>query len=164
MTQENVVLYSPTDEFDEDLNINFEKLWKIIWYRRVLLIKIFCSVLAFFVLLTFIMPKKYTVTADLYINKANNSNLVEFNPYVLDDTSGSAISMGADKAINNEIELMKSELVLDKVIRDNKIVYKKKWGIIPNKKEGEFLTAEAFYGKGKTLKIENKKNTNVIVK
>jgi capsular polysaccharide biosynthesis protein len=57
---------------------------------------------------------------------------------------------------------MKSSLVLDKVIRDNNIVYKKKWGIIPNKKEGEYVTARDFYGKGKTLKFENIKNTNVI--
>ena len=162
MPQENVVLYNPMDELDEDLNINIEKLWKTIWSRRVLLIKIFCSVLAFFILLTFIMPKKYKVTADLYINKSNNSNLMEVNPYVLDEASGPAISMGVDKAINNEIELMKSELVLDKVIRDNNIIYKKKFGILPNKKEGEYLTAEAFYNKGKKLKIENTKNTNVI--
>ena len=43
MPQENVVLYNPMDELDEDLNINIEKLWKTIWSRRVLLIKIFCS-------------------------------------------------------------------------------------------------------------------------
>ena len=162
MQQENVVFYNPMDELDEDLNINFEKLWKTIWSRKILLIKVFCSILAFFVLLTFVMPKKYKVTADLYISKSNNSNMIEVNPYVLDEASGPAISMGTDKAINNEIELMKSELVLDKVIRDNNLVYKKKWGIIPNKKEGEYLTAEAFYGKGKKLKIENTKNTNVI--
>ena len=162
MQQENVVFYNPTDEFDEDLNINFEKLWKTIWHRKILLIKVFCSILVFFILLTFIMPKKYTVTADLYINKSNSSNMLEVNPYALDEASGPAISMGGDKTINNEIELMKSELVLDKVIRDNNFVYKKKWGIIPNKKEGEFITAEAFYGKGKILKIENTKNTNVI--
>ena len=70
--------------------------------------------------------------------------------------------MGTDKTMNNEIELMKSALVLDKVIKDNKIVYKKKWGWLPNKKEGEYLTAKAFYGKGKTLKFENVKGTNVI--
>jgi hypothetical protein len=45
---------------------------------------------------------------------------------------------------------------LDKVIRDNDIKYTK------GKKKGEYLTAEAFYGKGKKLKIENIKNTNVI--
>lgn len=162
MQQDNVVFYNPMEELDEDLNINFEKIWKTIWSRRVLLIKVFCSVLAFFILLTFIMPKKYKVTADLYINKSNNSNMVEINPYVLDEAAGSVLNMGLDKAINNEIELMKSELVLDKVIRDNHIVYHKKYGIIPNKKEGEYLSAEAFYGKGKKLKIENIKNTNVI--
>ena len=61
-----------------------------------------------------------------------------------------------DKAINNEIQLMLSELVLDKVIRDNDIKYKK------GKKKGEYLSADAFYKKGKSLKIENIKNTNVI--
>ena len=156
MQQDNMAYYNPMDELDEDLNINFEKFWKTIWSRRVLLIKVFCSVLAFFILLTFIMPKKYKVTADLYINKSNNSNLMEVNPYILDEASGPTLSMGMDKAINNEIELMKSELVLDKVIRDNNIKYKK------GKKKGEYLTAEAFYKKGKKLKIENTKNTNVI--
>ncbi len=162
MQQGNMAYYNPMDELDEDLNINFEKLWKTIWSRRKLLIKVFCSVLAFFILLTFVMPKKYKVTADLYINKSNNSNMLEVNPYVLDEATGPSISMGVDKTINNEIELIKSELVLDKVIRDNNIVYKKKFGIIPNRKEGEFLTAEAFYKKGKVLKIDNTKNTNVI--
>ena len=162
MPQENVVFYNPMDEMDEDLNINFLKIWKTIWYRRELLIKVFCSVLIFFILLTFILPKKYKVTADLYINKSNNSNMMEFNPYILDEASGQTLSMGMDKTISNEIELMKSELVLDKVIKDNNIVYKKKFGILPNKKEGELLTAEDFYKKGKVLKIENVKNTNVI--
>ena len=77
MQQENVVLYNSTEEFDEDFNINIEKLWKTIWSRKALLLKIFCSVLAFFILLTFIMPKKYKVTADLYINKSNSSNMID---------------------------------------------------------------------------------------
>ena len=156
MQQENIVFYNPMDELDEDLDINLTKIWKIVWSRHILLAKVFCYVLAFFILLTFIMPKKYNVTADLYINKSNSSNMIEVNPYVLDDASGPMVNMGVDKAINNEIELMKSELVLDKVIRDNNLVYKK------GKKKGEYLSAEAFYAKGKKLKIENIKNTNVI--
>lgn len=162
MQQENVVFYNNMDELDDDFNINFEKIWKIIWSRKVILIKVFYSVLVFFILLTFIVPKKYKVTADLYINKSNNSNMIEVNPYVLDEASGHSISMGMDNSINNEIELIKSELVLDKVIRDNNIIYTKYFGFIPNKKEGEYVTAEGFYGKGKKLKIENVKNTNVI--
>ena len=162
MPQENVVFYNPIDELDDDLNVNFKKIWKIIWSRKALLIKVFCSVLAFFILLTFIMPKKYKVTADLYINKANNSNMMEVNPYVLNEASGSVVTMETDKVMNNEIELIKSELVLDNVIKDNNIRYKKKFGFIPNRKEGEYLSAKNFYNKGKYLKIDNKKNTNVI--
>ena len=162
MQQGNVVFYNPMDELDDDLNINVEKIWAILWSRKWLLIKVFWSIMAIFILLFFVTPKKYVVTADLYVNKSNSSNLTEFNPYVLDEAAGALVSMGVDKAINNEIELMKSSLVLDKVIRDNNIVYRKKWGIIPNKKEGEYLTAKAFYGKGKTLRLESVKNTNVI--
>ena len=124
-TTQQDIYYNPMDELDEELNINVEKIWKTIWRRRVLLIKVFCSVLAFFILLTFIMPKKYKVTADLYINKSNNSNMMEVNPYFLDEAGGTPISMGADKQMNNEIQLMTSALVLDKVIRDNNIKYKK---------------------------------------
>ncbi|MBR6127110.1 hypothetical protein IKQ21_05435 [bacterium] len=162
MPQDNIVLYNPYNELDEDININYLKIWKIICSRKKILLKVFCLVLIFFILLTFIVPKKYKVTADLYINKSNSSNMLEVNPYALDEASSPMLSMGTDKAINNEIELMKSELVLDKVIRENGLVYKKKFGFIPNKKEGEFLTAEAFYKKGKVLKIENTKNTNVV--
>lgn len=162
MVQENVVFYNPTDELDDDLNINLKKIWMVLWSRKWLLVKVFWSIVAFFVLLTFVMPKKYTVTADLYVNKSNNSNLTEFNPYILDENGGALVSMGADKAMNNEIELMKSSLVLDKVIQENNIVFKKKYGIIPNPREGEYIPAKAFYGKGKILKFENVKNTNVI--
>lgn len=156
MAQEKVVFYNPTDELDDDLNINLKKIWMIFWSRKWLLVKVFWSVMAFFVLLTFIMPKKYIATADLYINKTNSSNMMEINPYVLDEASGTLVSMGGDKTINNEIELIKSALVLDKVIRDNDIKYKK------GRKKGEFLTAKDFYGKGKKLKLENVKNTSVI--
>ena len=151
-----VVYYNTMDEFDEDLNINFMKIFHILWSRKFLLVKVFALVLAFFILLTFVMPKKYKVSADLYINKSNNSNMMEVNPYVIDEMGGSVVSMGADKAMNNEMELMKSALVLNKVIRDNNIKYKK------GKKKGEYLSAQAFYKKGKKLKIENTKNTNVI--
>ena len=156
MQNENIVLLNSANEPDEELNINVLKIWNILWSRKLLIIKVFCSVLLFFVLLTFIMPKKYIVTADLYINKSNNSNMMDVNPFVLDDATGPIVSMGSDKSINNEIELIKSELVLDKVIRDNNIRYTK------GKRKGEYISAEAFYGKGKTLQIDNVKNTNVI--
>ena len=113
------------------------------------------------------MPKKYEVQSDLYINKANDTNIAEINPYVLSELGSAgggmaAMLAGGNSQLTNEIELMKSPLVLDKVIRENNLVYKKKFGFIPNKKEGEFLTAKDFIGKGKNISFENKKGTNVI--
>ena len=156
MQQENTELISSIYETDEEINIDIIKIWKIFLLRKKVLITVFSVVLLFFILLTFILPKQYIVTADLYINKSNNSNMTDINPFVLDEAAGPIVPMGLDKAINNEIELMKSELVLDKVIRDNDIKYTK------GRKKGEYLTAEKFYKKGKILKIENVKNTNVI--
>lgn len=150
------------NDIDEDININPKKVLNILCSRKSLMVKTFCSILVFFTVLTFIIPKKYRVSADLYINSANGSNMMEFNPYTLSEASSSMFSVGSDKAMMNEMELLKSALVLDKVIKENNLVYKKKFKIIPTKKEGELLSAKDFYRKGKILKIENIKNTNVI--
>lgn len=164
---QNNISYIPQDELDEELTIDLKKIVLTIWNRRILLTKVFGIVLTFFILLTFILPKKYEVQSDLYINKANDTNIAEINPYVLSELGSAgggmaAMLAGGNSQLTNEIELMKSPLVLDKVIRENNLVYKKKFGFIPNKKEGEFLTAKDFIGKGKNISFENKKGTNVI--
>lgn len=164
---QNNISYIPQDELDEKLTIDLKKIVLTIWNRRILLTKVFGIVLIFFILLTFILPKKYEVQSDLYINKANDTNIAEINPYVLSELGSAgggmaAMLAGGNSQLTNEIELMKSPLVLDKVIRENNLVYKKKFGFIPNKKEGEFLTAKDFIGKGKNISFENKKGTNVI--
>ena len=155
MPQDNIVIYN-SNEADEEININVFKILKAILSRKELLIKTFLCVLLIFIILTFILPKKYVVSADLYINKSNNSNLIEVNPYVLNEVSGSLLSMGKDKSLYNEIELIKSELVLDKVIKENNIRYKK------GRKKGELLTAGDFYNRGKQLKLKNITNTNIL--
>lgn len=164
---QNNISYIPQDELDEELTIDLKKIVLTIWNRRILLTKVFGIVLIFFILLTFILPKKYEVQSDLYINKANDTNIAEINPYVLSDLGSAgggmtAMLAGGNSQLTNEIELMKSPLVIDKVIRENNFVYKKKFGIIPNKREGEYISTAAFLGKGKNISFENKKGTNVI--
>lgn len=164
---QNNISYIPQIELDEELSIDLKKIVLTIWSRKNILTKVFGIVLIFFILLTFILPKKYEVQSDLYINKANDTNIAEINPYVLSELGSAgggmaAMLAGGNSQLTNEIELMKSPLVLDKVIRENNLVYKKKFGFIPNKKEGEFLTAKDFIGKGKNISFENKKGTNVI--
>ena len=164
---QNNISYIPQDELDEELTIDLKKIVLTIWNRRILLTKVFGIVLIFFTLLTFILPKKYEVQSDLYINKANGTNIAEINPYVLSDLGSAgggmtAMLAGGKSQLTNEIELMKSPLVIDKVIRENNFVYKKKFGIIPNKREGEYISTAAFLGKGKNISFENKKGTNII--
>ncbi len=159
---QQIVYNNHVNELDEELTINFKKLLLLFWYRKALIIKVFSAVLIFFIFITFIMPKKYKVEADLYINKANNSNMVEFNPFFIEEngTSGSLIAADTNLIITNELELMKSPLVIDKVIKENNLIIKKKWGIIPNKKEGEYISTKAFLKKNITF--VNKKGTNVV--
>ena len=161
--QQNIY-YNPLEEQDEDLNIDFKKIFMILWSRKYTIITVFCAVLLFFILLTFVLPKKYMVEADLYISKTNNSHISEINPFVIDEVGGGAgmLSMGSDKTINNEMELIQSPLVIDKVIRENNLRYKKLYGIFKTRKTGEYLTTAAFLKKGKNLPLKNKKNTNVI--
>ena len=161
--QQNV--YIPQEELDEELTIDLKKIFFAIWNRKYLIIKIFTVILLFFIALTFISAKKYTVSSDLYINKANNSNMMEINPYAIEELGaggGMAALMSGGGGLTNELELIQSPLVIDKVIRENNLVYRKKWGIIPNKKEGEYISTQAFLGKGKNPTFENKKGTNVL--
>ncbi len=162
--QQNTV-YIPQDELDEELTIDLKKIFFALWSRKFLIAKTFVAVLVLFIVLTFIMPKKYSVESDLYVNKANNSNMMEINPYAIEELGGAgggmaALMAGGGGALTNELELMQSPLVIDKVIRDNNLVYKKLFGIFPNKKEGEFISTKAFLKKN--ISFENKKGTNVI--
>lgn len=157
-------VFIPQEELDEELIIDLKKIFFIIWNRKFLISKTFAVVLLVFIALTFITPKKYKVDTDLYINKANNSNMMEINPFAIEElgTSGGGIAalMSIGGTLTNELELMQSPLVIDKVIRENNLIIKKKWGIIPNKKEGEYISTAAFLKKN--ISFENKKGTNVV--
>ena len=156
--------YMLQDELDEELTIDLKKIALTLWSRKELIIKVFASVLAIFILMTFIGAKKYTVDADLYINKSNNTNLVDINPYAISELGaaggGVAALMAGGGSLTNELELMKSPLVIDKVIKENDLKFGKVYGIIPTRKTGQYLTAEAFLKKG--ISFENKKGTNVV--
>ena len=161
MEQQNLNYYCPADELDEELTIDLKKITLAIWSRKELIIKVFVSVLAFFILLTFIMPKKWVVDADLYINKFNNSNFVDLNPYAIAEL-GAAGGMAAlmPGSLTNELELMQSPLVIDKVIKENDLRFKKLFGNFPTVTTGQPLTTEKFLKKG--ISFENKKGTNVV--
>ncbi len=163
MEQQKLNYYCPQDELDEELTIDLKKIFFAIWSRKFLIAKIFVAVFLFFVLMTFISAKKYTVDADLYINKTNSSNMAEINPYFISEVGtggGMAALMSGGGNLMNELEIMQSPLVIDKVIQENDLRFKKLFGIIPTVKTGKPLTTEKFLKKG--ISFENKKGTNVV--
>ena len=161
--QQQLNYYPPQDELDEELTIDLKKIVFTLWGRKKLIASVFTCVLIFFIALTFISAKKYKVDADLYINKSNNSNMADLNPYVISELGaggGMAALMSGGGTLANDIELMQSPLVIDKVIQENDLRFKKLFGIIPTKKTGQYLTTEKFLKKG--ISFENKKGTNVV--
>ncbi len=163
MQEQNLNYYCPQDELDEELTIDLKKIFFALWSRKFLIAKVFVAVFAFFVLMTFISAKKYTVDADLYINKTNSSNMAEINPYFISEVGtggGMAALMSGGGNLMNELEIMQSPLVIDKVIQENDLRFKKLFGIIPTVKTGKPLTTEKFLKKG--ISFENKKGTNVV--
>ena len=155
--------YIPQEELDEELSIDLKKIFLTLWSRRLLITKVFTAVLIFFIALTFILPKKYMVSSDLYINKSNNSNMAEINPYVIAElgaAGGMSALMSGGGMLNDDMEIMQSPLVIDNVIRENDLRVKKLFGIITTKKTGQYLNPEKFIKKG--ISFENKKGTNVV--
>ncbi len=158
--EQQTIYYNPQDEPDEELTIDLKKIFLAFWSRKKLIIKVFSAVLIFFILLTFIMPKKYKVESDLYINKSNNSNLAEINPFAIEELNVANLTLGMNNPLLNELELMQSPLVIDNVIKENDLRYKKLFGIIPTRKTGELLTTKVFLKKN--ISFKNKKGTKVV--
>lgn len=150
------------NDFDEEITFNLKKYLYILWNRKILIFFVFLAVIAFSVIITFFSPKKYTVEADLYINKSNYTNLAEFNPFVIESQTEDGFSISSANKLANEIELIKSALVIDNVIKENNLIYQKKFGFITTSKTGKYYSTKAFLGKGKNPKFDNVKNTNIL--
>ena len=150
------------NELEDELTIDLKKIFLAIWSRKYLVVKVFVVVLLIFIGLTFISPKKYTVEADLYINKSNATNLAEFNPYAIESRVEDGFSLTATNKLANEIELIKSPLVMQNVINENDIKYRKIFGIFTTKKTGKLIPAQRFNKKGKNPSFESIKGTNVL--
>ena len=150
---------------EEDFNLDIKKIFFALLCRKKLIIKTFTIVFIFFILQTYILPKKWVVDADLYINKSNSTNMSEINPYFIEEVGvgGGMATMlaGGSGNLLNEIEVMQSPRVLDKVIKENDLRFKRILGIFPTIKTGQYLTTEKLL-KSKKLKIDIKKGTSVV--
>ncbi len=148
-------------QYDNDeITIDLKKILNIFLLRKKIIAANLIIIMCFFGLLTFILPKKYKTDAKLYINSASSTNLMELNPYLLGEvgaaSSGGGISkfLGGGSNLKNEIEIIQSPLVMDEVIKENGLRYKK------GRKEGQLLSTADFLEKN--VSISDSKDTNII--
>lgn len=147
---------------DEELVVDFRKVFEVIKYRKTIIAKTFSIIVALSLVLTFITPKKYISEADLYINKTNNSFLSEINPFMLSSgmigmggLGGLMAGGGGGSSFDNEIAIIQSPLVMDKVVRDMNLKIEK------GPRKGQYLPGQALTDK-KFLSIKNLKGTNIL--
>lgn len=149
------------DENYESQSIDLNKIWRMINYRKYYSLFVYVILILLAVGITFLMPKKYTSEARILFNRASSTNLADINPFILDKAisstskSISSILSGGSDDIFHQLEIIKSPLVMDEVIKENKLVY----GAGP--KEGELISTDSFLRK-EGLSIKDKKDTNVI--
>jgi len=149
-----------SDINEDEIIIDFSKIWRIICYRKLLILTVFILIIASTVVITFILPKKYETSAKILINKSAATNITELNPFVRsemassDKTGITAALMGSNTGLNDEIEILKSPLVLNPVIKANNLTYQR------GHHKGELLSVEDFLKKN--IDIENIKNSSVI--
>lgn len=140
--------------------LDFNKIWRIIWYRKYWSLACYVIIIVSTILFTLQMPKKYTSEATILLNKAQSTNLADINPYVLAQISSSqkggiASLISGSGSIDNELAIMKSPITIDPVIKDNNIKYE------TGKKAGELMSTKDFL-ETKQMKISEEKDSNLI--
>jgi|GEM_PF-1737995 len=140
---------------DQEIVIDFNKIKLILSHRKLLILAIFIFVISVSIFISNLLPKKYESSAKLYINKTNSTFLSELNPYMVSDgvsKSGMAGFLGNGSSLGSEIEILKSSLVLNKVVIDNDLKYK------DGKKAGQYLPGRSLVSED--LIIEQPKEIN----
>lgn len=136
--------------------INFNKILQVIVGRKK---AIFVSFIAFCLLGTaiyFVLPRKYTTEAKILIKKTGSTNLSYINPFVVSESSdGEGINvLSFQNPLNEEIEIIKSSLVISNVVKENGLRYK------TGPAKGKYLSTKDFLKKNFT--ISKIRDTNII--
>lgn len=159
---------------EETKNINkdsskttVEKLWRVTKYRKKWSIAIYSIIIIATIIITlFVLHKKYESEAIIIVDKTSSTNLADINPYVLEKLTGMSSKTGGGLASilssisgsqTRELDIIKSPLVLDRVIKENDIRYDQSAGM----KAGKLMTTEDFLRIG-GVDFENRKDTNII--
>jgi len=120
---------------NSEIIIDFNKALKTIIDSK----KLISMILGIF--LNFALPKKYVSETKILIKKTGSTNLSYINPYVIPETIESNNYnrfFAVKNSLNEEIEIIKSPLVIDNTIKENNLKYAN------GSAKGSYLSAEDF--------------------
>jgi len=146
-----------TSNSDNEIIIDFNTALKTLGENKKTIFVCFLISMSIGLLLNFILPKKYTSEAKILIKNTGSTNLSYINPYVIPETSENnnySSLFTVKNALNEEIEIIKSPLILDNTIKENNLKYKK------GSAKGKYLSTKDFLKKN--LNISKLKNADII--
>lgn len=145
-----------TSNKDTEIIIDFDKALKTITANKKIIFACFMISMSLGVLLNFTLPKKYASEAKILIKTTASTNLSEINPYVIPETpeNNNSLYSSAKDSLNEEIEIIKSPLIIDNVIKQNNLKYDN------GAAKGKYIAAKDFLKKN--FSISKLKDTNII--
>jgi hypothetical protein len=110
----------------DEIIIDFSKIIRIINYRKHYIILPIILLTVISIIITMFLPKKYESEVKILINKANSTNMTDVNPFLTYEGGGSSYNgiagiINGNSNLSDEIEILKSPIVLDKIIKDNSL-------------------------------------------
>lgn len=129
---------------DNEIIIDFSRVIKTLIDNKKTIFICFLIFMGLGILLNLALPKKYTSEAKILVKKTGSTNLSYINPYVISEGTedggfGSLVAL--KNSLGEEIEIIKSPLVIDNVIKENNLKYKK------GAAKGNYLSAKDFLRK-----------------
>jgi len=126
---------------DSEIIIDFNKALNTVIDNKKAIFICFIIFMILGIFLNFTLPKKYTSEAKILIKKTGSTNLSYINPYIIPETAENNNHNGfltVKNSLNEEIEIIKSPLVIDNTIKENNLKYNK------GSAKGNYLSTEDF--------------------
>lgn len=139
---------------DAESIIDFQKFVEIVLKNKKRIALSFLFFVFLSMALLFLLPKKYISEAKLLLKKSAETNLSDINPYIQSEKYDHEGFMKERNFPFEEIELLKSPLVINSVVRENNIKYTK------GRAKGRYVSAKDFVRKN--FSVSKIKNTDII--
>ncbi len=137
--------------------INFQRISQSITANKKTIFFLSLIFIALGIFLYLVLPKKYTSEAEILIKKTGSTNLSYINPFVVSENAendGLKNIFSTRSQISEEIEIIKSSLVIENVVKENNLKY------IRGHAKGKYLSTKDFLRK--YFNISKIKDTNII--